>query len=125
VPLFSETHLKPCERFFIPNYTFHRTFRLTGQKAELLLHLKGVPHKHVDLVPLFQKMPQESAHRLENRSLPCSSTNYKYAWSDAGITELLAITSKSTLADDMNANNQFWRAHFQNLQARNCQTFLI
>jgi hypothetical protein len=33
VVLLSETHLKPHERFFIPNYHFHRTDRFPGNKA--------------------------------------------------------------------------------------------
>jgi hypothetical protein len=37
----SEAHLKPHERFFIPNYHFYRTDRFPGRK--------GIPHKHVDL----------------------------------------------------------------------------
>jgi hypothetical protein len=39
--LLSETHLKPLERFFIPNYHFYRTGRFPGRK--------GIPHNHVDL----------------------------------------------------------------------------
>jgi hypothetical protein len=38
--LFSETHLKPHERFFIPNYYFYRTDRYQGKKAELPLQLE-------------------------------------------------------------------------------------
>jgi hypothetical protein len=44
VALFSETHLKPQERFFIPNYHFYRTDGYPGRK--------GIPHNHVDLPPL-------------------------------------------------------------------------
>jgi hypothetical protein len=38
VALFSETHLKSHERFFIPNYHFCRTDRFLGRK--------GIPHNH-------------------------------------------------------------------------------
>jgi hypothetical protein len=31
--LFSETHLKPCERFFIPNYHFYWIDRYPGRKG--------------------------------------------------------------------------------------------
>jgi hypothetical protein len=41
VAVLSETHLKPHERFFIPNYHSHRTDRFPGEK--------GVPHSLVDL----------------------------------------------------------------------------
>jgi hypothetical protein len=37
VALLSETHLKPLERFFIPNYHFYRIDRFPGKKAELPL----------------------------------------------------------------------------------------
>jgi hypothetical protein len=33
VAVFSETHLKPHERFFIPNYHFYRTDRYPGRKV--------------------------------------------------------------------------------------------
>jgi hypothetical protein len=41
VAVLSETHLKPHERFLIPNYHFYRTDRFPGRK--------GIPHSHVDL----------------------------------------------------------------------------
>jgi hypothetical protein len=37
VALFSETHLKPHERFYIPNYHFYRIDANWEEKAELLL----------------------------------------------------------------------------------------
>jgi hypothetical protein len=37
IALFSETHLKPHEKFIIANYHFHRTDR---QTAEMLLRLE-------------------------------------------------------------------------------------
>jgi hypothetical protein len=33
VALLSETHLKPHERFFIPNYHFYRTERFLGREG--------------------------------------------------------------------------------------------
>jgi hypothetical protein len=41
VALLSETHLKPHERFCIPNYHFNRTDRFPGRK--------NTPHNHVNL----------------------------------------------------------------------------
>jgi hypothetical protein len=38
VAVLSETHLKPHERFFIPNYHFYQTDRFQEEKAEELLH---------------------------------------------------------------------------------------
>jgi hypothetical protein len=39
VVLLSEAHLKPHERFFVPNYDFYRIDRFPGRK--------GIPHYHV------------------------------------------------------------------------------
>jgi hypothetical protein len=41
VALLSVTHLKPHDRFFIPNDHFYWTDRIPGRK--------GIPHNHVDL----------------------------------------------------------------------------
>jgi hypothetical protein len=37
VILFSESYVKPPERFFIPNYHFYWNDRFPGRKVELLL----------------------------------------------------------------------------------------
>jgi hypothetical protein len=53
VALLSETHPKPHEKFFIPNYHFYRTDRFPGIKGGSADAVrKGVPHSHVDLPPL-------------------------------------------------------------------------
>jgi hypothetical protein len=53
VAVFSETHLKPHERFLISNYHFYRTDRYPGRKGETAFVIrKGIPHNHVDLAPL-------------------------------------------------------------------------
>jgi len=53
VALLSETHLKPHERFCIPNYTFYRTDRFLGRKGRTAIAIrKGIPHTNVDLAPL-------------------------------------------------------------------------
>jgi hypothetical protein len=52
VALFSETHLKPHERFFIPNFHFYRTDRFPGRKGGTAVAVrKGIPHNHLDLPP--------------------------------------------------------------------------
>jgi hypothetical protein len=52
VALFSETHLKPHERFFIPNFHFYRTDRYPGRKGETAVAVRnGIPLNHVDLPP--------------------------------------------------------------------------
>jgi hypothetical protein len=53
VALFSEMHLKPHERFFVPNYHFYRTDCFPGRKGGTAVAVrKGIPHNHVDLPPL-------------------------------------------------------------------------
>jgi hypothetical protein len=45
VAFFSETHLKPHERFFISNYNFYRTDRHPGRKGGTAVAVRiGVPH---------------------------------------------------------------------------------
>jgi hypothetical protein len=47
--LFSETRLKPLERFFISNYHFYRTDRYPGTKGGTAVAVrKDIPHNHVD-----------------------------------------------------------------------------
>jgi hypothetical protein len=53
VALFSETHLKPHERFFIPNYHLYQIDRYSGRKGGTAVIVgKGIPHNHVDLPPV-------------------------------------------------------------------------
>jgi hypothetical protein len=53
VALFSETHLKPHEKFFISNYHFYRTDRYPGIKGGTAVAVRrGAPHSYVDLPPL-------------------------------------------------------------------------
>jgi hypothetical protein len=52
--LFSETHLKPHERFHIQNYHIYRIDRHPGRKGGTAVAVrKGIPHNHVDLLPLI------------------------------------------------------------------------
>jgi hypothetical protein len=85
VALLSETHLKPHERFSIPNYYFYRTDRHPGRKGGTAVAVrKGIPHNHV------------AVYKSPGR-----------AWSDADITELLRFRRKSILAGDLNAKHSF------------------
>jgi hypothetical protein len=53
VALLSDTHLKPHERFFIPNYHFYRIDRFPGRKGGTAVAVrKGIPHTHVGLPPI-------------------------------------------------------------------------
>jgi hypothetical protein len=50
--LFSETLLKPYEKFYVPNYHFYRIDHQRGRKGGTAIAVtKGIPHKHVDLPP--------------------------------------------------------------------------
>jgi hypothetical protein len=50
---FLETHLKPYERSFIPNYHVYRTDPFPGIKGGIALAvMKSIPHNHVDLPSL-------------------------------------------------------------------------
>jgi hypothetical protein len=54
VALLSETHLKPLEWFFIPNYHFYQTVHFPGRKDGTAIAIrKGIPRNHVDLPPLL------------------------------------------------------------------------
>jgi exonuclease III len=53
VALFSETHLKPHERFSITNFHVYRTDRHPGREGGTAVAVrKGIPHNHLDLTPL-------------------------------------------------------------------------
>jgi hypothetical protein len=52
VALLSERHLKPHERFYIPNYQVYRTDCFLGIKGGTAIAVKkGIPHSHVDVPP--------------------------------------------------------------------------
>jgi hypothetical protein len=52
VALFSETHLKPHVRFFIPNYHIYQMDRYPSRKGGTAVAVrKGISHNHVDLPP--------------------------------------------------------------------------
>jgi exonuclease III len=55
VALFSETHLKPHERFSIPNFHFYRTDRHPGRKGGTAVAVeKAFPTTMQTYLPLFQ-----------------------------------------------------------------------
>jgi hypothetical protein len=93
VALFSETHLKSHERFFIPNFHFYRTDRYQGRKGETAVAVrKGIPHNHVDLPPLVS-VEATGVCILVGHSEVLLTAVYKSpgrAWNDADITELLS-----------------------------------
>jgi hypothetical protein len=118
VALFSETHPKPHERYFIPNYHFYRTDRYPGNKGGTAAVVsKGIPHSQVDLPPLVSVEATGVCIPIGNSEVLLVAV-YKSpgrAWSDADIMELLSFRPKSILACDLNAKNPFFNSRVSNL----------
>jgi hypothetical protein len=112
VVLFTETHLKPHERFFIPNFHFYRTNHYPGTK--------GILHNHEDLPPIVSVVATGVCIPIGNSEVLLAAV-YKSpgrAWSDADITELISFRPKSILAGDLNAKNPFWNNTVSNPSGR-------
>jgi hypothetical protein len=70
VALFSDTHLKPYERFYISNSHLYRTDRFPGRKGETAVAVrKGIPHSHADLPLLVSIEATGICIRIENTEL--------------------------------------------------------
>jgi exonuclease III len=113
VALLSETHLKPHERFFIPNYHLYRIDRFPGRKGGTAVAVrKGIPYNHVDLPPLVSTEATGVCIPIGNSEILLAAV-YKppgRAWSDADIIELLSFRRKAILAGDLNAKHPFWNS---------------
>jgi hypothetical protein len=113
VALFSETHLKPSERFFIPHFHFYRTDRDPGRKGGTAVEVRrGVPHNYVHLPLPVSVEATGVCIPLGNSEILLASV-YKSpgrAWSDTDITELLSYRRRSILAGDLNAKHPFWNS---------------
>jgi hypothetical protein len=95
VILLSETHLKPRERFFIPNYHIYRSDCFPRRKGgSAVAARKNIPHTHVDLPPLVSAEATEDCIPTGNSEVllaPVSQSPIN-AWNDVdGI-----ITNKET-----------------------------
>jgi hypothetical protein len=119
VGLLSETHLKPCERIFIPNYHLYWTDHVPGRKVRTAIVIRNdIPHNHVDLPSLVSTEATEICVPTGNMcsevlfAAVCKSPGH--AWNDAGITELLSFRRKSLLAGDLNAKHPFWSSVVSN-----------
>jgi hypothetical protein len=83
VSLLSETHLKPHERVFIPNYHFYWNDRFPKKK--------GIPHNHVDLYYMFVTSERRSlfirdklilsSEKILHRDYECKGPVEKNIWS--------------------------------------------
>jgi hypothetical protein len=117
VALFSETHLKPHERFSIQNYHFYRNVRQSGRKGGIAVAVKK---RHPP-----QSFRSTSPHLREatgvcipigNREILLAAV-YKSSGStriDADIAELLNLRRKCILAGDLNAKHPSWNSAFSN-----------
>jgi exonuclease III len=117
VALFSETHLKPHERLFIPNFHFYRTDNFPGRKGGTAIAVrKNIPHNHVDLPPLVSVEATGVCIPIGTSEILLAAV-YKSpgrAWSDTDITKLLSFRPKSILVGDLNAKNPFWNSAVSN-----------
>jgi exonuclease III len=115
VALFSETHLKPHERFYIKNYHFYRIDRHPGRKGETAVAVrKGIPHSHVDLPSLISVETTGVCIPIGNKEILLAAV-YKSpgrTWSDADIAELLR--HKCILAGELNAKHPSWNSAVSN-----------
>jgi exonuclease III len=117
VALLSETHLKPHERFFIPNYHTYRTDRFPGRKGGTAVAVRrGIPHNHVDLPPLVSIEATGVCIPNGNNEILLASVykSQSRAWTDADIMKFLSFRRKSILAGDLNAKHQFWNSAVSN-----------
>jgi hypothetical protein len=108
VALFSDTHLKLHERFYIRNYYFYRTDRHLGRKGGTAVAVRrGIPHMHVDLPPFLSVEATGVCIPICKREVLLAAV-YRSpgrTWTDADITELLSFKGKCILAVDLNSKH--------------------
>jgi exonuclease III len=113
VALFSETHLKPHMRFYIPNYHIYRNDRQDGHKGGTAVAVKnGIPPAYADLPPLLSVEASGVCIPIGHTAMLLASI-YKSplrVWRDADITELANFRTKSILAGDLNAKHSVWNS---------------
>jgi hypothetical protein len=111
---FSRRHLKPYERFYIPNYDVYRTYRHPRLKDETAIAVrKCIPHTHVSPSPLLS-----TEVNIDWKKEVLLAALYKPPgrnWSDADVIGILNFTSKSLLVGDLNAKNAVWDSQFSAL----------
>jgi hypothetical protein len=106
VAVFSETHLKPQERFYIRNYHFYRNDRHPGRKGGTAVAVRrGIPHMPADLPPLLSVEATGVCIPIGKREVLLAAVYRcpERIWTDADITELLSFRDKWILAGDLNS----------------------
>jgi hypothetical protein len=111
VALFSETHLKPHERFYISNYHFYRIDRHPEIKGGTAVAVrKGISHKHVDLPPFVSGEATGVCIPIGNREILLAAV-YKSpgrTWINVDIAKLLSLRHKCISAGDLNVKHPPW-----------------
>jgi hypothetical protein len=110
VAVLSETHLRPNEKFIIPNYHFYWTDCFLGRKGRTAVAIsKGVPHNHVDLSLLVSIEATGVCIPIGNSEVLLAVVHKSpgHACSHADITELLSFRHQLLLAGDLNAKHPF------------------
>jgi hypothetical protein len=117
VALFSETHLKPHDRFHIQNYHFYRIDRDPKRKGGTAVAVrKGIPHMNVGLPPLISVEETGVCIPIGNQEILMAAVYISpgCTWNDADITELLSFRHKCILAGDLNAKHPSWNSAVSN-----------
>jgi hypothetical protein len=113
VILFSETHPKHHEKYFIPNYHFNRTKSYSCRKVITVVAVrKVIPHSHVDLPPFVSGETTRVCIATGNSKVMLAIV-YKSPgrdWFEADISELLRFRGKYILAGDLNAERPSWNS---------------
>jgi hypothetical protein len=117
VALFSETHLKPHERFFITNYHVYRMDRYPGRKGGTAIAIKkGIPHGHVEL-PVLVSVEATGVCMPIGNYIVLLAAVYKSPgrpWNNTDILKLLGFEEKTILAGYLNAKHTFWNSSVSN-----------
>jgi hypothetical protein len=97
VALFSETYLKPHERFFITNYYVYRKDRYPGRDGGTAVAVKkGIPHDHVEL-PALVSIEETGVCIPDGNYVVLLAAVYKSPgrpWNNTDILKLLGFKEK-------------------------------
>jgi endonuclease/exonuclease/phosphatase family metal-dependent hydrolase len=121
VALFSETRIKPYDRFHIQNYHFYRIDRNPERKAGTAVAVrKGILHMSVDLPSLISVETTGVCIPIGNQEILIAVYKSPWlTWNDADIIELLSFRHKCILAGDLNAKHPSWNSAIANPSGQN------